>query len=78
MWRHANDTDFSYSFCDLLDDSVPAADKKGKPLITLRCCQCGYETLQKHELDKHMKTHWDIIRKTFNVGSNSVSATQNK
>lgn len=74
MWRHANDADFSYSNCDFLHDTATAVDKKGKPLITLRCCQCGYETLHKSELDQHMKTHWDIIKKTFDVGNNTASA----
>lgn len=74
MWRHANDSEFSYSFSDLLDDARKAVDKKGKALITLRCCQCGFETLEKQELDKHMKTHWDIIKKTFDVNSNVSSS----
>lgn len=71
MWRHANDTDFSYSFCDLLSEKTTPVDKTGKPLITLRCCQCGFETLKKSELDKHMRSHWDIIKKTFDVGANA-------
>jgi len=68
MWRHANESDFSYSFCDILDETTSALSKEGKSLITLRCCQCGFETLEKSELDSHMNSHWDIIKKTFDVG----------
>lgn len=68
MWRHANDSNFSYTFTNLLNESTTPVDSDGRPLITLRCCQCGFETLDKSELNNHMKSHWDIIKKTFDVG----------
>ena len=36
-------------------------------LVAFRCCQCGFESVNKAVLNSHMKTHMDIIRKTLEV-----------
>ena len=35
--------------------------------VTFRCCQCGFETINKAELNMHMKAHSDVIRWTLEV-----------
>jgi hypothetical protein len=35
--------------------------------VTFRCCQCGFETINKAELNVHMKSHSDIIKWTLQV-----------
>ncbi|XP_064611153.1 zinc finger protein 507-like [Liolophura sinensis] len=50
----------------------PIGDKKAPCLITFRCCQCGFETISKSDLNQHMKMHSDIIQKTLEV-SKSLS-----
>lgn len=35
--------------------------------VTFRCCQCGFETINKAELNVHMKAHSDVIRWTLEV-----------
>ena len=41
-------------------------------LILFRCCQCGYESVNKGLLNVHMKTHSEIIRKTLEVNENRL------
>ncbi|XP_041375128.1 zinc finger protein 507-like [Gigantopelta aegis] len=36
--------------------------------VTFRCCQCGFETINKADLNVHMKSHSDIIQRTLDVG----------
>ena len=43
------------------------ADKLEYCLVTFRCCQCGFESIDKSCLNSHMKTHTDIIRKTLEI-----------
>lgn len=38
--------------------------------VTFRCCQCGFETINKAELNKHMSAHTDVIKKTLEVAGN--------
>jgi len=49
-------------------------DDKEQPnyLILFRCCQCGYESVNKPLLNMHMKTHSDIIRKTLEVNESRL------
>ena len=35
--------------------------------VTFRCCQCGFETINKAELNVHMKAHSDVIRWTLEI-----------
>ncbi|XP_050398730.1 zinc finger protein 507 [Patella vulgata] len=35
--------------------------------VTFRCCQCGFETINKPELNVHMRSHSDIIQQTLDV-----------
>lgn len=52
----------------------------GKPIcwVTFRCCQCGFETINKAKLNLHMRTHTDIIQRTVKVkpGSGGLSGTR--
>ena len=41
-------------------------------LVTFRCCQCGFESTQKSQLNEHMKSHIDIIKKTFEVNKSQL------
>ena len=41
-------------------------------LVTFRCCQCGFESSQKSQLNEHMKSHIDIIKKTFEVNKSQL------
>lgn len=36
-------------------------------LVTFRCCQCGFESINKAELHTHMKLHMDVIQKTMEI-----------
>lgn len=38
--------------------------------VTFRCCQCGFETINKAELSAHMKSHSDVIHWTLEVPHN--------
>ncbi|XP_048751903.2 zinc finger protein 507-like [Ostrea edulis] len=40
--------------------------------VTFRCCQCGFETINKAELNVHMKKHSDVIQWTLQVPSEDV------
>ena len=41
--------------------------------VTFRCCQCGFETINKAKLNLHMRTHADIINRTLKVNPGSAS-----
>lgn len=36
--------------------------------VTFRCCQCGFETINKAELNMHMSDHSDVIKMTLEIG----------
>ena len=40
--------------------------------VTFRCCQCGFETINKAELNMHMSDHSDVIKMTLEVGDQTV------
>ena len=40
--------------------------------VTFRCCQCGFETINKAELNVHMKSHSDVIQWTLQVPKEDV------
>ncbi|XP_061162998.1 zinc finger protein 236-like [Saccostrea echinata] len=40
--------------------------------VTFRCCQCGFETINKAELNLHMKSHSDVIQWTLQVPKEDV------
>ncbi|KAL4234652.1 hypothetical protein ACF0H5_006293 [Mactra antiquata] len=35
--------------------------------VTFRCCQCGFETINKAELNMHMSAHSDVIKMTLEI-----------
>ena len=35
--------------------------------VVFRCCQCGFETINKAELNVHMKSHSDVIKWTLEI-----------
>ena len=85
MWRHASHDAYSYEHTNFIintastqDDGpadTPAApDKMGHSLITFRCCQCGYETINKAELNQHMREHMNVIQQTFNITKETSQA----
>lgn len=43
--------------------------------VTFRCCQCGFEVINKAQLNLHMKTHSDVIQWTLQVSQNNTSAS---
>ncbi|KAK3086374.1 hypothetical protein FSP39_017504 [Pinctada imbricata] len=43
------------------------SDVKAVCWVTFRCCQCGFETINKAQLSMHMKTHSDVIKWTLQV-----------
>ncbi len=48
-------------------------------LVAFRCCQCGFESIDKAVLNSHMKAHMDIIKKTLEVNKlDSPAVTQEK
>ncbi len=49
-----------------------AQQKSVGSLVTFRCCQCGFESSQKSQLNEHMKSHIDIIKKTFEVNKSQL------
>lgn len=40
--------------------------------VTFRCCQCGFETINKAELNMHMSDHSDVIKMTLEIGDQTV------
>jgi len=52
-----------------LDDSAKACC-----WVTFRCCQCGFETINKAELNLHMGAHTDVIKMTLEVSEDSASS----
>ena len=53
----------------------PKTPASNRPcLVTFRCCQCGFESVDKSVLNDHMKTHLDIIRKTLEVNKSRLVA----
>ncbi|XP_069113703.1 zinc finger protein 142-like [Argopecten irradians] len=40
--------------------------------VTFRCCQCGFEVINKAQLNLHMKTHSDVIQWTLQVSQNNM------
>ena len=59
--------------CDTLERSAKACC-----WVTFRCCQCGFETINKAELNKHMSAHTDIIKKTLEVADGTESGHQSQ
>ncbi|OWF34781.1 Zinc finger protein 507 [Mizuhopecten yessoensis] len=43
--------------------------------VTFRCCQCGFEVINKAQLNLHMKTHSDVIQWTLQVSQNSTTSS---
>ncbi|XP_060084574.1 uncharacterized protein LOC132563840 [Ylistrum balloti] len=43
--------------------------------VTFRCCQCGFEVINKAQLNLHMKTHSDVIQWTLQVSQNSQAGS---
>lgn len=41
--------------------------------VTFRCCQCGFETINKAELNLHMGEHTDVIKMTLEVADTGDS-----
>lgn len=39
--------------------------------VIFRCCQCGFETINKAELNLHMNAHVDVIKMTLDVADDS-------
>ncbi|KAL8608457.1 hypothetical protein ACOMHN_002690 [Nucella lapillus] len=46
--------------------------------VTFRCCQCGFQTINKPKLNLHMRTHADLIQQALRVGSPSSTAPPQK
>lgn len=46
--------------------------------VTFRCCQCGFETINKAELNMHMTAHTDVIKKTLEVADGADSGPQSQ
>ena len=48
---------------------IGEADLNSKAVcwVTFRCCQCGFETINKAQLSMHMKSHSDVIKWTLQV-----------
>ena len=69
MWRHSSDQNYHYKFMtdDFLNSfAVSQLSHDGKsvsesvlPLVTFRCCQCGFESTDKAQLSNHMVVHAD-------------------
>ena len=93
MWRHANDKNYNYEQINAIinralnytetgdetdGDGTRAPASSDNYLILFRCCQCGYESVNKGLLNVHMKTHSDIIRKTLEVNENRLVHTSKK
>ena len=72
MWRHSSDQNYHYKF--MADDflhSVSVSERGPKdaelPLVTFRCCQCGFESTDKGRLRDHMVVHAGDGHKTPGV-----------
>lgn len=50
---------------ELADQNVDAVTSAC--FVTFRCCQCGFETINKADLNVHMRSHKDIIQRTLEV-----------
>ena len=73
MWRHASDRNYSYEQTnDVINRALENSVSKSTSVITFRCCQCGFESLDKGELNKHMSHHNDIIQKTLEVNKGRI------
>ena len=63
MWRHSSDQNYHYKFVadDFLDSIAVSESERGAecllPLVTFRCCQCGFESTDKVTLRDHMAVH---------------------
>ena len=67
MWRHSSDQNYHYKFMtdDFLNSfALTELGRDGKhagesmhPLVTFRCCQCGFESTDKAKLSDHMVVH---------------------
>ncbi|XP_067651776.1 zinc finger protein 507-like [Haliotis asinina] len=40
--------------------------------VVFKCCQCGFETINKAQLNVHMRSHSDIIQRTLEVNQGLV------
>lgn len=40
--------------------------------VTFRCCQCGFETINKADLNMHMGEHSDIIKMTLEIADQTL------
>ncbi|XP_071091649.1 zinc finger protein 507-like [Haliotis cracherodii] len=40
--------------------------------VVFKCCQCGFETINKAQLNVHMRSHSDIIQRTLEVSQGLV------
>ena len=75
MWRHASDRNYSYQQTNHVINKALEncqVNKGTTSVITFRCCQCGFETLDKAELNEHMSSHEDIIQKTLEVNKSRI------
>ncbi|XP_074645955.1 uncharacterized protein LOC141902213 [Tubulanus polymorphus] len=54
------------------------ADTESHPLVTFRCCQCGYESTNRSNLAAHMKEHVDIIAQTLEIGKKDANGKSKK
>ena len=68
----ANSDDVSAPAAGAGASAADAGSSKPNYLILFRCCQCGYESVNKPLLNLHMRTHSDIIKKTLEVNENRL------
>ncbi|XP_052816533.1 uncharacterized protein LOC128243071 [Mya arenaria] len=63
-----------------LDMTGESVDESAKACcwVTFRCCQCGFETINKAELNLHMGIHTDVIKMTLEVGDDAGSSRQSQ
>ncbi|XP_060553526.1 uncharacterized protein LOC132714642 [Ruditapes philippinarum] len=57
-----------------LENTHPTLDESAMACcwVTFRCCQCGFETINKAELNMHMSDHSDVIKMTLEIGDQTV------
>lgn len=88
MWRHASHDAYSYEHTnyiinaatDQADDGdsivaqrmVAVAEGASNCLVTFRCFQCGFETINKSVLNTHMQDHLSVIQHTLDVNNTAV------
>ncbi|KAK3579005.1 hypothetical protein CHS0354_034802 [Potamilus streckersoni] len=53
--------------CPRKSNDEPEPNAKICCWVTFRCCQCGFETINKAELNLHMRVHSDVIKFTLEV-----------